>query len=64
MRVIGLDVCRTFAEVAFLEDGVLRAGGRVELSHATLNKYAQTLRPTDDIVLEATTKGLSGVRPE
>ena len=59
MRVIGLDVCRTFAEVAYLDDGVLRAGGRVELSHAALNKYAQGLRPTDDVVLEATTNTAS-----
>ena len=32
MRVIGLDVHRTFAEVMFLRDGVLQSGGRVELT--------------------------------
>ena len=32
MRVIGLDVHRTFAEVVFLEKAALRSGGRVELT--------------------------------
>ncbi len=54
MRVVGLDVSRTVAEVAFLEDGRIRAGGRVALDHAALARYADNLRPTDHVVLEAT----------
>lgn len=54
MRVVGLDVSRTVAEIAYLEDGRVRAGGRVTLERAALAQYANSLRPTDHVVLEAT----------
>jgi transposase len=54
MRVVGLDVSRTVAEIAYLEDGRIRAGGRVELQRAALQAFAMRLRPTDEVVLEAT----------
>ena len=54
MRVVGLDVSRTVAEIAYLEDGRIRAGGRVELQHAPLQTFARRLLPTDEVVLEAT----------
>lgn len=54
MRVVGLDVSRTVAEIAYLEDGCVRAGGRVTLELAALAQYANSLRPTDHVVLEAT----------
>ncbi len=54
MRVIGLDVSRTFAEIAYLEDGRVRAGGRVELLREPLARFAATLMGTDHVVLEAT----------
>ena len=54
MRVIGLDVSRTFGEIAYLEDGQVRAGGRVALQHDALGSFAQGLRPSDEVVLEAT----------
>ena len=54
MRVVGLDVSRTVAEIAYLEDGRIRAGGRVELQYAALQAFAKRLRPTDKVVLEAT----------
>lgn len=54
MRVVGLDVSRTVAEMAYLEDSRIRAGGRVELQHAPLQAFARRLRPTDEVVLEAT----------
>ena len=54
MRVIGLDVSRTVAEIAYLEDGRIRAGGRVELQRAALKHFATCLRRTDEVVLEAT----------
>ena len=31
MRIVGLDVSRTFAEIAYLENGRISAGGRVEV---------------------------------
>ena len=55
MRVVGLDVSRTVAEIAYLEDGEVKSGGRVELVHAVLTRWAATqLRATDHVVLEAT----------
>jgi len=54
MRVIGLDVSRTFAEIAYLQDGHLRSGGRVALDQARLARFASELRVEDHVVLEAT----------
>ncbi len=54
MRVIGLDVSRTVAEIAYLEDGLVREGGRVLLQRDCLLRFAQGLRTTDEVVLEAT----------
>jgi transposase len=54
MRVIGLDVHRTFAEVVFLQEGVLQSGGRVELTTERLAAFGRGLHSTDEIVLEAT----------
>ena len=54
MRIVGLDVSRSVAEVAYLEDGVLRAGGRTGLRRDELECFAARLRPTDHVVLEAT----------
>ena len=55
MRVIGLDVSRTFAEVAYLEDGIVRPGGRVGLRRETLDSLANGRNATHEVVLEATT---------
>jgi transposase len=54
MGVIGLDVSRTFAKIAYLEGRSVRAGGRVELQKSALDAFAQRLRRTDKVVLEAT----------
>ncbi len=54
MRVIGLDVHRSFAQVAELEDGVLRQCGRVDLVRDKVVAFARTLRADDEVVLEAT----------
>jgi transposase len=54
MRVIGLDVHRRFAQVAELEDGVLRQCGRVDLVRDKVLAFARTLRADDEVVLEAT----------
>ena len=62
MRVIGLDIHRTFAEVMFLEDGELIHGGRVGLCHSHFSAFALTLRRDDEVVLEATGNTLAVVR--
>lgn len=55
MRVVGLDVSRTVAEIAYLENGEIKSGGRVELVHSVLAWWAATqLRAMDHVVLEAT----------
>jgi transposase len=54
MRFIGLDVHRTFAEVAVLADGQVHAAGRVATTALALEAFARTLRADDQVVLEAT----------
>jgi transposase len=54
MRIIGLDVSRSVAEVAYLENGILKPGGRVGLRRDQLERFAAQLRPDDHVVLEAT----------
>src|SRR5688500_371440 len=54
MRVIGLDVHRSFAVVALLEDGQWRNGGRVELTRDAIVAFGGRLRPDDEVVVEAT----------
>ena len=54
MRIIALDVHRTFAQVAVLEDGKIRNAGRIDLDHSRLLQFAKTLKPDDEIIIEAT----------
>ena len=54
MRSIGLDVHRDFCEVAFIEDGVISHAPRVHTTPDDLTRFAQTLLPTDEVVLENT----------
>ncbi|MEZ2355031.1 IS110 family transposase [Caballeronia sp. RCC_10] len=54
MRIIGLDVSRSVAEVAYLENRTLKSGGRVGLRRDELKQFASQLRPDDHVVLEAT----------
>src|SRR3712207_297265 len=54
MRVIGLDVHRSFAVVAILEDGEVRGGGRVDLTRDAVIAFGRRLRADDEVVLEAT----------
>ena len=62
MRVIGLDIHRTFAEVMFLENGELIHGGRVELTRNAFSAFCGSLRRADEAVLEATGNTISVVR--
>lgn len=54
MRIIGFVVSRSVAEIAYLEDGTLHAGGRTGLRRDELERFAARLRTTDHVVLEAT----------
>lgn len=54
MRVIGLDVSRSVAEVAYLQDGVRRPAGRISLKRLDLEQFARHLGPDDHTILEAT----------
>jgi transposase len=54
MRIIALDVHRSFAQMAILENGVIRDGGKVDLERSRLLHFAKSLKPDDEIVLEAT----------
>jgi hypothetical protein len=54
MRIIGMDIHRSFAQVAILEDGQITRQLRVELLHGPVIDLARTLSLEDDVVLEAT----------
>jgi transposase len=45
MRIIGLDVHRTFAEVAIREHGRVRPAGRISTTTAGLQLFARGLTP-------------------
>jgi transposase len=54
MRCIGLDVHRDFCEVAVAAQGQVGHTGRIETSRASLELFAASLAPDDEVVLEAT----------
>lgn len=55
MRVIGLDVHRNFAQVAILDDGVVKDHGRFAMEREAVLAFAnKVLTKDDDVVLEAT----------
>jgi transposase len=54
MRVIGMDIHRSFAQVAVLEDGEVERELRVDLVRHRLVGFAETLSPEDEVVIEAT----------
>ncbi|WP_367190241.1 transposase [Burkholderia sp. Ed8] len=51
---MGFDVSRSVAEIAYLEDCKRHAGGRTGLRSDELERFAEKLRATDHVVLEAT----------
>ena len=55
MRSIGMDVHRSFAQIAVVEDGLCRDEGRIGVRPEDLRAWATTLEPDDEIALEATT---------
>jgi hypothetical protein len=58
-RCIGLDVHRDFCEVAVWEAGEVSSAGRVEARPEALAAFAEGLRRTDEVAIEAT----SSARP-
>lgn len=55
MRSIGMDVHRSFAQIAVVEDGLCRDEGRIGVRPEELRAWAADLRPDDEVALEATT---------
>jgi len=55
MRSIGMDVHRSFAQIAVVEDGLCRDEGRIGVRPEDLRAWAGTLGRDDQIALEATT---------
>ena len=55
MRSIGMDVHRSFAQIAVVESGLCRDEGRIGVRPEDLRAWAITLDPDDEIALEATT---------
>ena len=54
MRVIGLDIHRSFAQIAILDGSVMKDHGRVAMERGSMLVFAKTLSKEDDVVLEAT----------
>lgn len=54
MTAVALDVHRDFCEVAIVEQGELRSGGRIETKPETLELFAQSLDVHDHVALEVT----------
>lgn len=54
MRSIGIDVHRSFAQIAIFEDGDITASLRIDMEHDAVVAFGQNLRPTDEVVLETT----------
>lgn len=55
VRSIGMDVHRTFAQIAVVEDGLCRDEGKIGVRPEDLRAWAATLDPDDEVALEATT---------
>ena len=54
VRYIGMDVHREFAQLAVVEDGLLRDEGRIGVTPQALREWAAGLRVDDEVALEAT----------
>jgi transposase len=58
-RVIGIDVHRTFGEVAIWDNGGVRHFGRIDMTRTALEGFGKTLRSSDEVVIEATGNSLA-----
>ena len=61
-RSIGLDVHRDFCQVAIADGGRARSAGRIVTAPEQLELFAQSLAPTDRVVIEATGNALAIAR--
>lgn len=61
-RSIGLDVHRDFCQVAIADGGRARSAGKIATTPEQLQLFAQSLAPTDRVVMEATGNALAIVR--
>jgi transposase len=61
-RSIGLDVHRDFCQVAIADGGRARSAGRIATTPERLELFAQSLAPTDRVVMEATGNALAIAR--
>ncbi len=53
-RFIGIDIHRSFAQVAILDDGRIREELRVDLIRNRFMEFARSLKADDEVVIEAT----------
>ena len=54
MAIIGMDIHRSFAQAAFLQDGQVKREQRVDLVHDRLIRFGKSLSIEDEVVIEAT----------
>ena len=54
MRSIGMDVHRSFAQVAICDDGQITDSFKVDMEHDAVVEFGRSLRADDEVVLEAT----------
>jgi transposase len=54
VRYLGMDVHREFAQIAVVENGLVRDEGRIGVTPEALRRWAEELRPDDQVALEAT----------
>jgi transposase len=54
VRYIGMDVHREFAQLAVVDDGMVRDEGRIGVTPEALRDWAAGLNPDDQVALEAT----------
>lgn len=54
MRILGMDIHRSFAQVAILEDGRITKELRIELTRDRVLRFARTLSVEDQVVIETT----------
>lgn len=62
LRFISLDVHRDFCEVAISTGGKARSAGRIDTAPDALELFANSLAPTDRVVLESTGNALAIAR--
>ena len=62
MRSIGLDIHRDFCAIAISENGHVRFAGKVPTTPEQLQILADSLRPDDQVALEATSNALAIAR--